>query len=83
MGVIYKNGILYGGGGTGGGSSGGGGSSDYEGQINKPSINGVTLVKGLSTDDLGLIDNDTLYMDNNDKIAVRITSASDIESLFS
>lgn len=40
---------------TGGGGSGGG-TSDYEDLENKPTINGVTLVKGLVTEDLNLGD---------------------------
>lgn len=39
---------------TGGGS--GGGTSDYEDLENKPTINGVTLVEGLVTEDLNLGD---------------------------
>lgn len=39
---------------TGGG--GGGGTSDYEDLENKPTINGVTLVEGLVTEDLNLGD---------------------------
>lgn len=40
---------------TGGGGSGGG-TSDYEDLENKPTINGVTLVEGLVTEDLNLGD---------------------------
>ena len=50
MGVIYKNGVAY-----GGGSGGAGGTDNYEDLIHKPTINGVTLVGDLdSEDDLGI-----------------------------
>ena len=50
MGVIYLNGVKY----AGGGSGGGGGTSDYEELINKPSLNGVPLTNGQTSEDLNI-----------------------------
>lgn len=77
MGVIYKNGISYGGGG-----SGSGGTDDYEELTNKPSINGVSLIDGLTTDDLDLVDDDAVYVDDNGKISVHVSTSEDINALF-
>ena len=78
MGVIYLNGISYAGGG-----SGGGGTDDYDELTNKPSINGVSLIEGLTTDDLDLVDDDAVYVDENGKISVHVSSEQDINNLFS
>lgn len=78
MGVIYLNGISY----AGGGSGGGGGTTDYNELSNKPTINGVILAKGMTTDDWNLVDDETVYIDANGKIAAYTASSGDIENLF-
>lgn len=50
MGAIYLNGIKY----AGGSSGGGGGTDDYNGLVNKPSINNVELTQDKSLEDLGI-----------------------------
>ena len=70
------------------GISGGGGTSNYSALTNKPSINGVTLDGNKTAADLGLdasnlIDNSTLVVDENGKIAIGEVSNDDIASLFS
>ena len=77
MGVIYKNGISYGGGG-----SSSGGTSDYNELTNKPKINNVTLSGNKTTADLGLADASTIYVNDNDKLAVGIISNEQIQNLF-
>lgn len=76
MGVIFKNGISYGGG------SSGGGSSSYIDLTNKPKINNVTLVGNKTTADLGLADASTIYINDNDELAVGVISANQIANLF-
>jgi len=78
MGVIYKSGIPY----SGGGGSGSG-TSDYSELANKPKINDVTLSGDKTTSDLGLVDGSTIYVDDNDKMAVGVISDAAIQSLFS
>ena len=65
MGVIYRNGIAYGGGG------GGTGTSDYLVLTNKPSINGITLTGNKLTEDLVLVDDTTITVDANHKLALK------------
>ena len=60
MGVIYKNGISY-----------IGTCDNYNILTNKPSINDVPLGGNKNTSDFGLVDNDTLEVDANEKIAVK------------
>lgn len=79
MGVIYLNGISY----AGGGSGGGGGTTDYNELTNKPTINGVILAKGMTTDDWDLVDGNTVYIDANGKIAAYTCTQQDISDLFS
>lgn len=66
-----------------GGGSGSGGTDDYEDLINKPKINGITLNGDLDPDDLGLADNDSLYVNDDGEIAVGIISDDTILALFS
>lgn len=77
MGAIYLNGIRYAGGG-----SGGGGASSYNELTNKPTLNGVTLAMGQDSEDLGLVNNDTTYMDANGAVAVSVISNAQISALF-
>ena len=76
MGVIYKNGISYGGG------SGGSGTSDYTELSNKPKINNVTLTGNETTSDLDLVDGSTIYVDDNDKMAIGVITTAQIQNLF-
>ena len=57
MGAIYLNGISYAGGKQG--------TSDYDELSNKPEINGVELNDDITTEDLNLVDNNTLEVENN------------------
>jgi len=59
MGAIYLNGIPYAGGG------GGSGASSYDDLSNKPEINGVELKDDMTTEDLNLVDNETLEVEDN------------------
>ena len=77
MGAIYLNGIPQAGGG-----GGGGGSTDYNTLSGKPTLNGVTLAEGQTIDDLGIVDNASVYVDENDHIAIKTIDNSDIQSLF-
>ena len=77
MGVIYKNDISY-----GGGSSGGSGSSDYSDLTNKPTLNGVSLASGQTTEDLGLVNDTTTYMEADGSIAIGLVSNDQIDALF-
>lgn len=72
-GAIYLNGIRY---------ASGGGSSNYSELINKPTINGVTLAEGQTPNDLGLVNNDTTYMDSNGAVAVGVITNAQIAALF-
>lgn len=76
MGVIYKNDISYGGG------SSGSGSSDYSDLTNKPSLNGVSLAEGQTTEDLGLVNDITTYMAADGSIAIGLVSDDQINALF-
>ena len=77
MGVIYKNGISY-----GGGSGGSGGTTDYTELSNKPKINNVTLTGNETTSDLDLVDGSTIYVDDNDKMAIGVITTAQIQNLF-
>lgn len=76
MGVIYLNGVSYAGGG------GGGGTVNYNSLTDKPTLNGVTLVEGQTTADLGITDDSTTFIDDNNHIAVRIIDNDAIQNLF-
>lgn len=77
MGVIYKNGIAYGG---GGGSEGG--TSDYADLTNKPRINNVVLTGNKTIADLRLADGSTIYINDDNQIAIGIISDNAIDDLF-
>jgi len=78
MGVILKNGISY----SGGGGGSGGGTTNYPELTNKPRINNVVLAGNKSTADLKLADSATLYVNEENEIAVGVISPADIQNLF-
>jgi hypothetical protein len=63
MGKILKGGIEY----TGGGESG---SNDYTDLINKPQINGITLVGNKTMSDLGFNNYTMVYDSTNEVITM-------------
>ena len=77
MGVIFKNGISY----SGGGENSGG-TSNYAELINKPRVNGVALVGNKSSSDLKLNDGATIYINDDNEMAVGVISSNQIDSLF-
>ena len=79
MGVIYFHGIAY-----GKGSGGGGGTDNYNELSNKPQINSNTLVGNKNTSDLDLVDGVSIYVDENEKLAISEIEIPDnqIEDLF-
>jgi hypothetical protein len=60
MGAIYKNGIPY-----------SGTYESYNALKDKPSINNVSLGGNKSTSDFDLVDDDTLEINGNEKIAIK------------
>lgn len=66
MGVIYKDGIPY-----GGSSASIEGTSDYVELSNKPSINNVTLAGDKTVGELDIVDNETITVDANNKLALK------------
>ena len=76
MGVIYLHGIAYGKG------SGGSGTSDYNDLVNKPTINGNTIVGNQITNDLDLADGDSIIYDPDGRLSIDTTTNSDIDNLF-
>lgn len=76
MGVIYLHSIPYGKG------SGSGGTSDYNELINKPTLNGNTIVGNQTTDDLDLADETSITYDPTGKLSINSTTNTDIDSLF-
>lgn len=77
MGVIYKNGISYSGGGTNSG-----GTSNYTELTNKPRINNVVLAGNKLTSDLNIADGTTVYVNNENELAVGVISNAQIAELF-
>lgn len=78
MGVIYLHGVAYGKGSGGGG----GGTSDYNELTNKPRINNITLNGNKTTENLGLVNDVTTYMESDGSIAIGMVSNDQINNLF-
>ena len=55
---------------------------DYEQLQNLPEINGVQLTGDKSIEDLGLVNNDTTYMDNGGAVAISCITSEQIAALF-
>ena len=75
--VIFKNGIAYNGSGGSGGDT-----SDYTNLMNKPRINGVVLAGNKTPEDLNLADGTTIYVNENNAMAVGVISYNQIQALF-
>ena len=60
---------------------GSGGSTSYEDLTNKPTINGNTIDGNLNTSDLGLVDNKTIKVDNNNQITIKNPPSLDGDTL--
>lgn len=77
MGVIFKNGISY----SGGGSNSGG-TNNYTDLINKPRINNIVLAGNKTTTDLNIADGTTVYVNNENELAVGVITPAQINDLF-